>query len=87
MPRIRVYTSPVRGHLYPILGPALELAERGHDVRVHTLSAEVERVRSLGMKAEPITKAVEAVEMDDWKADSPRQALMRGLGVCAARAT
>ena len=86
MARILVYTSPARGHLYPILGPSLELAARGHDVRVLTLEAEVERVASLGLQASAIAPAVEAIEMDDWQEQSARAALMRGLGVFAERA-
>jgi MGT family glycosyltransferase len=86
MARILVYTSPARGHLYPILGPALELAARGHDVHVLTLEAELDRVAALGLGASAIAPAVEAIEMDDWREQSARAALMRALGVFAERA-
>jgi hypothetical protein len=34
MSRFLAYTSPARGHLYPIAPTVLELAGRGHDVHV-----------------------------------------------------
>jgi MGT family glycosyltransferase len=86
MARVLVYTSPARGHLFPILGPATELAARGHDVHVLTLSDEVELVRSLGLGAEPIDARVEAREMDDYKGRDPREALSLGLAAMADRA-
>ncbi len=75
MASILVYTSPARGHLYPILGAALELRSRGHEVHVRTLAPEVERVRSLGLAAEPIAAGIEARELDDWRARNALQAL------------
>lgn len=75
MARILVYTSPARGHLYPII-PTLEaLRTRGHEVAVRTLSSEVARTSSLGFDAKPISAAVEAREIDDWKAKTPLGAL------------
>ena len=65
------YTSPARGHLFPILGAALELHSRVHEVHVRTLSSETERVRKLGLHAEPIAPEIEARELDDWKGNSP----------------
>ena len=75
MASILFYTSPAKGHLYPILGAALKLHLRGHDVHIRTLSGEVERVRSLGLACEPIAAEIEAREMDDWKGNSPLQAI------------
>lgn len=75
MASILFYTSPAKGHLYPILGAALELHSRGHQVHVRTLSGETERVRSLGPDSEPIAAAIEARELDDWKANSPLKAV------------
>ncbi len=86
MARILVYTSPARGHLYPALGVAVELERRGHQVHVRTLAAEVEQVRSLGLQAEPIAAAVEAREMDDWRARKPTQALELAIRTFADRA-
>lgn len=85
MATILIYTSPARGHLFPILGPALELHSQGHDVHVLTLSSEVERVHSFGLKAEAIATAVESREMDDWKAKSPMGAIERAMSTFGDR--
>ena len=86
MASILIYTSPARGHLFPILGPALELRSRGHDVHIRTLAPEVERVRSLGLYAKPIAPQVEARELDDWKAKNPMQALAFSMKTFGDRA-
>ncbi len=86
MARILIYTSPARGHLYPIMGPATELARRGHDVHVVTLADEVDLVRSQGLSAEAMDSAIEAREMDDYKGKNPIEALALGLAVFGDRA-
>lgn len=86
MASILVYTSPARGHLYPALGVALELQQRGHDVHVRTLAEEVDRVRSLGLSADAIDPAIEALDMDDWRASNPMGALKLSMKVFGDRA-
>lgn len=86
MTHILFYTSPARGHLFPILGPALELADRGHQVTVMTLRDEVERVRTLGLSAQPITPEVEQREMDDYKGRNSAEALKMGVATFGDRA-
>ncbi len=76
MSKILVYTSPARGHLYPLVPSLEELKRRGHDVAVLTLAAEVDRVRALGIAAAAIDPAIEAREIDDWKTGSPPAALL-----------
>jgi len=39
--RILAYTSPARGHLYPIVPIMATLSERGHHTSVCTLSEEL----------------------------------------------
>lgn len=85
MSTVLLYTSPARGHLFPILGVALELQSRGHRVHLRTLSDEVERVRALGLSAEPISPTVQAREMDDWKGTNPMQALELAMRTFADR--
>ncbi len=51
MARYLIYTSPARGHLYPVIGASLELKARGHEVHLRTLASEVELVRSLARKS------------------------------------
>lgn len=86
MATILVYTSPARGHLFPILGTALELHARGHKIHVKTLSAEIDRVRSLGLSAERIAPEIEAREMDDWRGRNPMQALEYSMKTFGDRA-
>jgi len=86
MARVLVYTSPARGHLYPIMGPATELARRGHEVHVVTLADEVGLVRSQGLFAEAMDPAVEACEVEDYKGKNPMEALRIGLGTFSDRA-
>jgi MGT family glycosyltransferase len=86
MARFLVYTSPARGHLYQVVPTLLALRERGHDVAVRTLSAEVDRVNSLDLPAQPIDSEIEEIEHDDWRARTPLGALHRGLDTFLARA-
>ncbi len=56
MPRVLAYTSPARGHLYPLV-PILDvLRGRGHEIHVRTLAAEVERLSARGFDAQPIDR-------------------------------
>ncbi|HEU0249876.1 MAG TPA: nucleotide disphospho-sugar-binding domain-containing protein [Solirubrobacteraceae bacterium] len=67
----------------PIL---LELRRRGHEVAVCTLASEVDLVASLGITAEPVSPAVEAIELEDWRARSQADRGRRALITFAARA-
>ena len=71
MARYLVYTSPARGHLYPIVPTLEELRRRGHGVVVRTLSSEVGLLRELGFEAEAINRAIKRREIDDWRARTP----------------
>lgn len=84
--RILIYTTPARGHLYPVMGGALELARRGHAVTVVTLASEVGLVRRAGLEAVPISAAIEARELDDHVARGPIGAVKRALSTFLDRA-
>jgi len=84
--RVLAYTSPARGHLNPMMGPLLELAERGAEVHVRTLASEVSAVREAGLECEPIDPRIEAIEMDDHDAKSQVAAGERAFEVWAKRA-
>jgi MGT family glycosyltransferase len=79
MARYLVYTSPARGHLYPIVPTLEELRRRGHEVVVRTLASQVGLLRELGFEAGAIDPAVERREIDDWRARTPIGALQAGL--------
>lgn len=86
MSKVLVYTSPARGHVYPLVPTLEELRRRGHAVAIRTLSTEVERLRALGFAAEPIAAAVEGREIDDWKAKTPPGALLAACRTFVDRA-
>jgi MGT family glycosyltransferase len=86
MARYLVYTSPARGHLYPIVPTLEELRRRGHEVVVRTLSSEVELLRELGFEAAPIDPAIERKKHADWRARTPIGALQDNLNVFFERA-
>lgn len=84
MATILAYTSPARGHLFPLTPILDELRSRGHRISVRTLDSGVELMRSRGFDAAPIDGAIEALEHDDWQARNPRQALAHAVrGFCA----
>jgi MGT family glycosyltransferase len=84
--RILAYTSPARGHLFPLTPILLELSARGHEIVVRTLSAEVERAQALGFEASAIDPRIEQVEHDDYAAKNSRQAVTRAAAVFTRRA-
>jgi UDP:flavonoid glycosyltransferase YjiC (YdhE family) len=84
--KILAYTSPARGHLNPMMGPLLELRDRGAEVEVRTLAAAVDAVREAGLRCESIDPAIEAVRMDDHRAGSQVRAGERAFAVWAERA-
>jgi UDP:flavonoid glycosyltransferase YjiC (YdhE family) len=86
MARILAYTSPARGHLFPITPILDELSRRGHQVALRTLASQVPLMQARGFDAAPISKQVEAIEHDDWKARSPQAALGRAGAKAAAAA-
>lgn len=86
MSKILVYTSPARGHLYPVMDVALALAGRHHHVHVRTLADGVGVVRGAGLDADAIAAPIEAHAIDDWKVRSPLESVKRSLRAFVARA-
>lgn len=86
MARILAYTSPARGHLFPIVPVLEELRSRGHEVALRTLASQVEVMRGLGFDAAPIDPAIEAIEHDDYGARTPLGALKRSVRTFGERA-
>jgi MGT family glycosyltransferase len=77
--KILAYTSPARGHLYPLVPILDELTGRGHEVAVHTLASAVELMAERGFDAAPITPAIEELDHDDYLARTPPAKLKRGM--------
>ena len=83
MARFLAYTSPARGHLFPIVGTLLELRDRGHSVAVRTLASEVPRIEDLGFDAAPIAPAARGDRerrLEGPHADGSQQALHAARG-------
>jgi MGT family glycosyltransferase len=84
--RVLAYTAPARGDLFPLVPILAELRRRGHEVAVRTLAGAVGMLREQGFDAAPVDPAVEAVEMDDWRARTPPGAIVRASRRLAERA-
>ena len=84
--KVLAYTSPARGHLNPIMPPLLELARRGVEIHVRTISSSVDGVRAEGLEAEPIDPRIEAIEIDDHAQGSQIKRAQRAYAVWAERA-
>lgn len=65
--KVLAYTSPARGHLYPIVPIMTELAARGHQVSVCTLASELEHLTQLGIDGSAIDPAVTCIQIEDWR--------------------
>jgi MGT family glycosyltransferase len=65
--KLLAYTSPARGHLYPIVPILTELQRRGNEIALRTLASQVARVRELQIDAAAVSERVEGVELDDYK--------------------
>jgi MGT family glycosyltransferase len=83
--KVLAYTSPARGHLYPLVPILDELAARGHRVAVRTLASEVQLMSDRGFDAAPLSPAIEAIEHDDYRARTPPAKLKRGMATFGKR--
>lgn len=79
MTKVLAYTSPMSGHLFPVVPILQELQRRDHPVAVRTSSAYVAELRALGMDAHALSSAVEEIDSDDWLARSPGGSQRRAM--------
>jgi MGT family glycosyltransferase len=86
MARILAYTSPARGHLFPLTPILDELRSRGHQIALRTLASQVPLMQGRGFDAAPISERVEVIQHDDWRARNPQAALGRAVSGFLARA-
>jgi MGT family glycosyltransferase len=86
MARILAYTTPGRGHLYPLTPILDELRRRGHQIALRTLASQVPLMRARGFEASSISEQVAAIEHDDWQAGNARKALEYAVRIFCARA-
>lgn len=86
MSTILIYTSPARGHLYPMLDVALALRAAGHRVVVQTLADERDRVAAEGLEHRPIAAAIEALPLRDFTQANPIAQVRAAFEAWLARA-
>ena len=75
MTRLLAYTSPARGHLYPVVPIMAELARRGHHASLYTLAGELDHLAPLGIEGSAIDSSIEAIQIEDWRTRSPLGAI------------
>jgi UDP:flavonoid glycosyltransferase YjiC (YdhE family) len=85
MATILAYTSPALGNLLPMAALLAELQGRGHRIVLRTHAAGVSTVAALGFDAAPIDPRIESIEMTDWMASNPMQALRMAFEVFGRR--
>jgi MGT family glycosyltransferase len=86
MSTVLIYTSPARGHLYPMMDVALALQAGGHRVVVQSLAAERDHVHAAGIEHRPLAPAIEGIELADHRARGTRAQLQAALDCWATRA-
>lgn len=85
MSRLLAYTSPARGHLYPVVPILVELGKRGHQTVAYGLSGELKHLQALGIDARAIDPAIEENQIVDWRERSPQRAAASVLRTFAQR--
>lgn len=86
MARVLLYTSPAPGHIYPPIGTALIMREKGHEVEIRTAAASVDLLDRLGFAVAPLDPRIEAIQPQDWKARTSIGAIRALLETFDARA-
>ncbi len=86
MSTICAFTTPARGHLYPLTPILAELARRGHRVKVWTLAGELAAVREQGIEAAAMAAEIEALPINDWEASKESEAIAKTFGRFLERA-
>lgn len=75
--RILIATVPAAGHFNPLTGPAVRLAELGHDVRWYAGPDYAARVERLGLEVVPYKEATE-ITADNVNALFPERQKLNG---------
>lgn len=86
MSTVLIYTSPARGHLYPIMDVALALQDAGHRAVVQTLAGEREHVEAAGVEHRSIAPQIEGIELRDYRVRGTKAQFEAALESWAARA-
>lgn len=81
-----IYTSPARGHLYPMMDVGIALRESGHRVVMQTLASERDLVLAEGLEHRPISPEIEALQIQDFLASNPVKQFNLALACWLSRA-
>jgi MGT family glycosyltransferase len=65
--KLLAYTSPARGHLYPVVPIVANLARRGHSATLYSLAGELGQLAPLGIEGHAIDPAIERIEIEDYR--------------------
>lgn len=84
--KVLAYTSPARGHLYPVVPILEELQRRGHRIAIRTLTSQLPLMHDRRFGAASISREIQAMEHDDYRARSPIGKMKRGLAKFGLRA-
>jgi MGT family glycosyltransferase len=84
--KVLAYTSPARGHLYPVVPIVAELAARGHETSICAMASELGHLSDAGIAGHAIDPAIERIEIEDWRERSLRGAGLSVLRTFTARA-
>jgi len=84
--KVLAYTSPARGHLYPVVPILEELQRRGHRIAIRTLTSQLPLMHDRRFGAASISPEIQAMEHDDYRARSPIGKMKRGLAKFGLRA-
>lgn len=85
MTKILAFTSPAKGHLYPVAPVLAELVSRGHDVTVLTLPGSEPALRPFGFTVRELPPVLANSTLDDWSTTSKIAALRAAVRALVAR--
>lgn len=71
MSTVLIYTSPARGHLYPMMDVAIALSKAGHHVVIQTLADARERLGAVGIEHRAIATEIEDLVLEDFRGTNP----------------
>ena len=86
MSTILIYTSPARGHIYPIMDIAIGLKTEGYRTVLQTLSSEQDNITNEGIEYRPISSEIEKLGLEDYKMNNPLKQIKSTFSRWLARA-
>ncbi|MFB8274140.1 glycosyltransferase [Nocardia colli] len=85
MTKILAFTSPAKGHLYPVAPVLAELVSRGHDVTMLTLPGSEQELEQFGITARTLPPTLTQDRLNDWATTSRIATLRAAVRSSVAR--